>query len=141
MAMTRKKRRMALLGVGGALTLAAAGVMSFAFQDTIAFFDPPTEMLAKDRGPDQRQRVGGLVVENSVMTLDDGGKRFDITDNETDITVVFAGILPDLFREGQGIIAEGYLRNGVFEADEVLAKHDEKYMPAEVAEGMKGGGA
>lgn len=130
MAMTRKKRRMALIGVGAGLMTAAAVLVSVAFQDTIAFFVTPTEAAAAPRGPDERLRIGGIVVDG---TLEKGAvNTFRLTDYETDIEVRFEGVLPDLIKSGQGAVADGKIVNGVFVASEVLAKHDEKYMPAEI---------
>ena len=130
MAMTRKKRRMALIAVGGALMASAAALVSFAFQDSIAFFVTPTELAADPRGPNERLRIGGMVVEGS---LEKGALNvFRVTDFETEIEVRFEGVLPDLIKAGQGAVADGRVVNGVFIAEEVLAKHDEKYMPAEI---------
>jgi cytochrome c-type biogenesis protein CcmE len=130
MAMTRKKRRMMLIGVGAGLMTTAAVLVSVAFQDSIAFFVTPTELLAEPRGAEQRLRIGGMVVEGS---LTKGAMNvFRITDFETEIEVRFEGVLPDLIKAGQGAVADGRVVNGVFIAEEVLAKHDEKYMPAEI---------
>ena len=131
MAMTRKKRRMTLIGVGAVLMAAAAALVSVAFQDTIAFFVTPTELAAAEpRGPSERLRIGGMVVEGS---LEKGATNiFRVTDFETEIEIRFEGVLPDLIKEGQGAVADGRVVDGVFVAEEVLAKHDEKYMPAEI---------
>ena len=130
MAMTRKKRRMTLIGVGAVLMAAAAALVSVAFQDTIAFFVTPTELAAEPRGPSERLRIGGMVVEGS---LEKGATNiFRVTDFETEIEIRFEGVLPDLIKEGQGAVADGRVVDGVFVAEEVLAKHDEKYMPAEI---------
>ena len=130
MALTRKKRRMALIAAGGVLMAAATALVSFAFQDSIAFFVTPTELAAAPRGPEERLRVGGMVVEGS---LEKGALNvFRLTDFETEIEVRFEGVLPDLIKSGQGAVADGRVVDGVFIASEVLAKHDEKYMPAEI---------
>lgn len=130
MAMTRKSRRMTLIGAGAVLMAGAAALVSVAFKDSIAFFVTPTELAAAPRGPDERLRIGGMVVEG---TLEKGAvNRFRLTDFETEIDVVFEGVLPDLIKSGQGAVADGRLVDGVFVASEVLAKHDEKYMPAEI---------
>lgn len=135
MAMTRKKRRMTLIGVGAVLIAAAAALVSFAFQDAIAFFKTPTEIAADPPGADQRLRVGGMVVEG---TLVKGAiNTFRVTDFESELEVRFEGVLPDLIKEGQGAVADGRLIDGVFVAEEVLAKHDEKYMPAEIEDDMR----
>ena len=135
--MTRKKRRVVLIGIGAAFLASASVLVGVGMRDSIVFFFSPTEMVERAPGPEQRLRVGGLVVEGSVEKLDDGVVAFEVTDGAADQRIVFAGILPDLFREGQGIVAEGRLIQGVFEAEEVLAKHDEQYMPKEVAEALK----
>lgn len=137
MAMTRKSRRTLMLAAGGVMLAAATALATVAFRDSIVFFVPPTELLAKAPGPDTRLRVGGMVVEGSVVRGEGATVRFTVTDYESEVEIAFAGVLPDLFREGQGIVAEGYWRDGVFEAREVLAKHDEKYMPPDIAETLK----
>lgn len=137
MAMTRKKRRILLIAIGAFFLVSAATLVGVGMRDTIVFFFSPTEMLARDPGPDQRLRVGGLVEEGSVQRGQGETVRFSVTDGSTSMLISFSGVLPDLFREGQGIIAEGRLENGVFVADEVLAKHDETYMPREVADALK----
>ena len=139
--MKRKHRRLVLVGAGlGALGLAAGLVLS-ALDDTLVFFHDPSTVRERDFPPDQRLRIGGLVEENSVVRADDGlTVRFTVTDLAHSVPVTYSGILPDLFREGQGVVAEGYLKGGVFQADEVLAKHDETYMPREVADALKKSG-
>jgi cytochrome c-type biogenesis protein CcmE len=87
--------------------------------------------------PNARMRIGGLVLTGSVQRADERHVTFAITDNQTEVKVTYTGLLPDLFREGQGVVAEGQLINGVFRADSVLAKHDEKYMPREVTDSLK----
>ena len=132
----KKKRRLQMLGLGAVLLIGAASLFGFLAQDAIAFFKSPSELRAESHGPNQLLRVGGLVVEDS--THQEGAEnRFDLTDGGETVQVRFAGVLPDLFREGQGIIAQGYWRDGVFIAHEVLAKHDENYMPKEVAEALR----
>ena len=137
MAMTRKKRRIAALVAGGVLLASATALATVAFRDSMVFFKPPAELLAELPDPGQRLRVGGMVVEGTVIRGQGKTVRFTVTDYAADVEVAFDGVLPDLFREGQGIVAEGYLRDGVFVADEVLAKHDEKYMPKNVAESLQ----
>ena len=136
--MKRKHRRLnfvalALIALGAAVALVMA-----AFEENIVFFFSPTEISQKEVGPDQRLRLGGLVEEGSVTKAADGVTiEFNITDTVKTIPVSFKGILPDLFREGQGVVTEGRLVKGVFVADSVLAKHDENYMPPEVAQALK----
>ena len=139
--MKRKHRRLVFVGGGlGALGL-AAGLVLTALDDTLVFFHDPSTIKEREFSPEQRLRVGGLVEEDSVVRGDDGlTVRFTITDLAHTVPVTYSGILPDLFREGQGVVAEGYLKSGVFEADEVLAKHDENYMPREVADALKKSG-
>jgi cytochrome c-type biogenesis protein CcmE len=137
MAMTRKKQRIALLAAGAVMLTGATALAVVGFRDSIVFFAPPTELLAKAPGPDERMRVGGMVVEGSVVRGAGHEVSFKLTDYQTEVEVAFAGVLPDLFKEGQGAVAEGYLRDGKFVAREVLAKHDEKYMPRDVAETLK----
>ena len=137
--MTRKKRRLLAVVVGLTLLGAATALVLAAFNENLVFFYGPSELAAKKIGPDRRVRIGGLVEQQSLQRLAGGpGVRFRVTDGKTDITVVYDGVLPDLFREGQGVVAEGRLRaDGIFAAASVLAKHDEKYMPPEVADALK----
>jgi cytochrome c-type biogenesis protein CcmE len=135
--MTRRQRRLTLIGLAlGILGVAAALVLS-ALRDTIVFFHSPTEIAEKSIGPGTRIRIGGLVKEGSVRR--NGLEvRFDVTDGARSLPVVFSGVLPDLFREGQGVVAEGALESSqLFRADTVLAKHDENYMPREVVDALK----
>jgi cytochrome c-type biogenesis protein CcmE len=134
---TRKKRRMQMLVFGGVLLAASTALVSMAFRDTIVFFLSPTELVAEARSPEQRLRVGGLVQEGSLVRGQGEAVRFDVTDGNGTVTVAYVGVLPDLFREGQGVVAEGYWRGESFEAVEVLAKHDENYIPKEVADALK----
>lgn len=136
---SKKARRIQMLAFGGVLLAGAAGLFGFLAQDAIAFFKSPTELTAGNYRPDQLLRVGGLVVEGT-KTENGPQHLFEVTDGNGVVRVAFTGVLPDLFREGQGIVAEGYWRNGAFEATEVLAKHDENYMPREVADALKAQG-
>jgi cytochrome c-type biogenesis protein CcmE len=135
---TRRQRRLILIGSSlGVLALAAALVLS-ALKDTIVFFNSPTDVVEKQVAPGTRIRLGGLVKPGSLQRGDELAVRFEVTDGKSAIAVNYQGILPDLFREGQGVIAEGTLQpGGAFKADSVLAKHDEKYMPKEVADALK----
>ena len=140
--MSRKRRRLLAVVIGLSLLGAATAMVLAAFNENLVFFYGPSELAAKKIGPDRRIRIGGLVEQQSV-TREAGGHavRFRVTDGKTDIAVVFDGVLPDLFREGQGVVAEGRLRpDGVFAASNVLAKHDERYMPPEVADALKKAG-
>ena len=135
--MTRKRRRLyfvllGMLGLGTAMAL-----MLTAMEDNIVFFFSPSEMKERAVAPQQRLRVGGLVEQGSVIKTGET-VRFTVTDNVERLTIQYTGILPDLFREGQGIVAEGKMGSeGIFMASDVLAKHDENYMPPEVAEALK----
>lgn len=140
--MTRRGRRLVFVVALLACFGGATALVLRAFEDMIVFFYSPTELLAKADATRRTVRIGGLVVEGSLETYsrDDGAPtvRFDVTDLIHTVPVVYKGPLPDLFREGQGVVVQGRLGpEGVFAADEVLAKHDEKYMPREVADALK----
>ena len=140
--MTRKRRRMMLVLLGTLTLGAAAALVLSAFEDSVVFFYSPTDLAEKNPPPDRRLRIGGIVVEDSVARQADGlTVRFRVTDLNKTVQVAYTGILPDLFREGQGVVAEGRLdAGGVFRAEEVLAKHDETHMPPEVADALKRSG-
>jgi len=138
--MTPKRKRLwLLLGSLGVLGVATGLVLS-ALDDNLVFFYSPTQVAEKHVAPDRHFRLGGLVEAGSVKK--NGQEvRFTVTDTHKTLPVVYRGLLPDLFREGQGVVAEGALaKDGVFRADSVLAKHDERYMPPEVAEALKRSG-
>jgi cytochrome c-type biogenesis protein CcmE len=136
--MTRKQRRLSLIGAAlGVLALAVALVLG-ALKDSIVFFNSPTDVVEKHVKPGQRIRIGGLVKEGSVQRGNSLAVHFEVTDGRSTIPVAYQGLLPDLFREGQGVVAEGALDSaGTLRADSVLAKHDETYMPKEVADALK----
>ena len=140
--MRRKYKRLSFIGFGLVLLVIATALVLSAFEDNIVFFLSPTEIKHKIKNnklkPEQRMRVGGLVKTGTVTK--GATNRFEVTDLKNSIIVEYKGILPDLFREGQGIIAEGHYKNPIFIASEVLAKHDENYMPPEVAEALKRSG-
>ena len=139
--MTRKKRRLVLIGAAGAVLAFAVALVLVAMQNQIVFFYSPTDIAEKGPEPGTRLRLGGLVAEGSVERLEDGAVSFTVTDMANAVPVTFRGILPDLFREGQGIVADGVLTAaGGMTAETVLAKHDENYMPREVAEALKAQG-
>lgn len=141
--MTRKQRRTTFLATGFACFAVATVLVLFALEDKVTFFYSPSDLVAEPVSPDLRIRLGGLVVDGSVMKLSDGiTTTFVLTDGAAEVPVSFTGVLPDLFREGQGIIANGSFPDaaGPFVADEVLAKHDENYMPPEVADALKEAG-
>ena len=136
--MTRKQRRLALIGGAGLVLAVAVGLIMTALNDKIVFFRSPTEVVQMKLQPGARFRLGGLV-ENASVTKAEGQKvSFRVTDGNGTVTVRYVGLLPDLFKEGQGVVAEGALQqDGTFTADTVLAKHDENYMPREVADALK----
>ncbi|HET6520759.1 MAG TPA: cytochrome c maturation protein CcmE [Geminicoccaceae bacterium] len=135
----RKRQRLTLIAVAGLLLAGATGLVLTALSDSLAFFITPSQIAAGEYQPGQRFRLGGLVEAGSVLRdAADGRVRFGVTDEVNTVRVTYGGLLPDLFREGQGIIAEGTLGpDGTFVASEVLAKHDENYMPPEVAEALE----
>jgi len=138
MAMTRKQRRATFIGSGVAILAVAVGLILFVLEDTIVFFYTPSEIAEKGVTAGQRFRLGGLVAEGSVERNTGATVKFAVTDTIKTLPVVYTGVLPDLFREAQGVVAEGKLNaQGVFVADTVLAKHDENYMPKEVADSLK----
>ena len=136
--MTRKGRRLTLIASMLAVLGVAAGLVLFAMRDSIVFFYGPSELAEKALSPGTRLRIGGLVKDGSVVRGENKSITFVITDSNKEVRVAYTGQLPDLFREGQGVVAEGVLVGpGQFRADSVLAKHDEKYMPREVADALK----
>ena len=139
--MTRKQRRFTLIGAGVGILGLAVGLVLFSLRASIVFFNSPTDLVEKHLPPGTRIRLGGLVVAGSVVKSQNLNVRFEVTDGNKAIPVTYQGILPDLFREGQGVVAEGALDpGGTFKADSILAKHDETYMPKEVADALKRSG-
>jgi cytochrome c-type biogenesis protein CcmE len=138
----RKHRRLLFIGTGMVLLGVAVGLVLNAFEENLVFFYSPSEIADKVQSSQQRVRLGGLVEEGSVASAQGTMEvTFRVTDLNTSVPVVYSGILPDLFEEGQGVVCEGYYRaNGVFEAQSVLAKHDENYMPPEVSDVLKDSG-
>ncbi len=140
--MKRKTQRLTFVGLGLCILGVAAVLILTALEDNVTYFMSPSELAAPDDRlrAGQRVRLGGLVEDGSVAPGNGAEVTFRVTDLQSAIPVSYTGILPDLFREGQGVVAEGRLVGGVFVADEVLAKHDETYMPPEVAEALKKSG-
>jgi cytochrome c-type biogenesis protein CcmE len=135
---TRKQRRLTLIGSSLGVLALAAGLVLYAMSGSIVFFNSPTDVIEKKVQPGTRIRLGGLVKPGTVERGEQLSVRFEVTDGNQAIRVAYQGVLPDLFREGQGVIAEGAMQpGGTFKADSVLAKHDEKYMPREVADALK----
>ncbi|HEX9906603.1 MAG TPA: cytochrome c maturation protein CcmE [Propylenella sp.] len=139
--MTRKQHRLTTIGGSGVVLGIAAALVLVALREQIVFFYSPTEIAGKAIAAGSRVRLGGLVAEGSVSRQEDGSVSFAVTDTANTTAVTFRGILPDLFREGQGVVAEGVLAgDGSLAADSVLAKHDENYMPKEVVDALKAQG-
>jgi cytochrome c-type biogenesis protein CcmE len=139
--MTRKQRRGVLIGVCLGVLMVAVGLVLFALRDSIVFFHTPSDIAEKQLAPGERFRLGGLVAAGSVKRGEGAKVDFVVTDTLKEIPVRYEGVLPDLFREGQGVVAEGMLTpEGLFVADTVLAKHDETYMPPEVAKALEAKG-
>ena len=139
--MTRKRRRLVLIGASLGVLIVAAVLVLSALRDSIVFFNSPTDVAEKHISSGTRMRIGGLVKPGSIERGDNLLVRFAVTDGKTDIRVRYNGIVPDLFREGQGVVAEGKLESDrTLAADTVLAKHDERYMPREVVDALKKSG-
>ncbi len=139
--MTRKQRRGVLIGVGVGVLMVAVALVLFAMRDSIVFFHTPSDLAEKPIAVGQRFRLGGLVAADSVKRGQGTKVEFVVTDTLKTVPVVYEGVLPDLFKEGQGVVTEGRLTDGgTFVADSVLAKHDENYMPPEVAKALEAKG-
>jgi cytochrome c-type biogenesis protein CcmE len=139
--LTRKQRRLILIGSSLGVLAIAVGLVLSAMRSSIVFFQSPSDVIEHQLTLGTRIRIGGLVKAGSVERGDNLRIRFEVTDGKHDIPVLYQGIVPDLFREGQGVVAEGKLEpGGIFAADTVLAKHDERYMPKEVVDALKKSG-
>ncbi|MCJ8148164.1 MULTISPECIES: cytochrome c maturation protein CcmE [Shinella] len=139
--MTRKQKRLAVIGGGVAFLVAAVLLVMFAFSQSIAYFYVPGDLAKASVPPGTRIRLGGLVEDGTVKRGEGSTVTFTVTDTLSTVPVTYTGILPDLFREGQGVVAEGtFGADGLFIADTVLAKHDETYMPKDVADRLKAQG-
>ncbi len=132
----KKKRRIQLIVIGFVFMAVASTLIGYGFKDGIEFFRSPTQVIEQAPPSNETFRLGGLVVEGS-MVKDGSSVRFVVTDGGASVPVIFIGILPDLFSEGTGMIGTGKMVDGRFEAREILAKHDENYMPKEVADALK----
>ena len=136
--MTRRIRRLALIAVALTVIGAAAGIALYALRDNIVFFYSPSEVAEKVVQPGARLRVGGLVKADTLVKSSGQNVAFVVTDGAHELKVAYQGLLPDLFREGQGVVAEGVLETpGELRAETILAKHDERYMPREVVDALK----
>jgi cytochrome c-type biogenesis protein CcmE len=138
--MTRKQRRLILIGSGLAVLAVAVGLVLSALRQSIVFFNSPSEIARQQVSSAKRIRMGGLVKPGSIDRGADLRINFEVTDGMADVPVAYQGLVPDLFREGQGVVVEGRFANGLFTADSVLAKHDERYMPREVVDALKKSG-
>ncbi|MFC6445543.1 cytochrome c maturation protein CcmE [Shinella zoogloeoides] len=139
--MTRKQKRLAVIGGGIGFLVAAVLLVMFAFSQSIAYFYVPGDLAKANVAPGTRIRLGGLVESGTVKRGEGSTVTFTVTDTIANVPVTYTGILPDLFREGQGVVAEGaFGTDGLFVADTVLAKHDETYMPKDVADRLKAQG-
>ena len=136
--MTRRIRRLVLIASALAALGLALALVLLALRDNIVFFYGPSELVQKTLHEGQRLRIGGLVKQGSLVREGESTMRFAVTDTKQEVEVTYSGVLPDLFREGQGVVAEGTLgKDKIFHADSILAKHDERYMPREVADALQ----
>ena len=139
--MKPKNKRLSLIIATLTALAASVALILVAFEDNVVFFYSPSDLLKKRPGPSQKLRIGGLVKKDSIKREPGMTEvSFEVTDLNNSVPVVFNGILPDLFREEQGVVAEGRYREQLFYATQILAKHDEQYMPPEVAESLKKSG-
>lgn len=136
----KKQRRIQVIAVAALALALATGLIGYAMRDGINFFRAPSQVIAEPPGPTEVFRIGGLVEEGTLVRDEGETVRFSVTDGGASVPVVFSGLLPDLFAENQGMVGTGRYVNGVFEATEILAKHDEDYMPAEVVDALKAQG-
>ncbi|OZB20039.1 MAG: cytochrome c biogenesis protein CcmE [Rhodobacterales bacterium 34-62-10] len=133
----KKKRRIQIVALAAVALMISTGLIGYAMRDGINFFRAPSQIIAEPPGPNEVFRIGGLVEEGSIVRGQGEQIRFSVTDGGASIPVVYSGVLPDLFTENEGMVGTGRLVDGVFEASEILAKHDETYMPAEVIDALK----
>ncbi|MBS1301649.1 cytochrome c maturation protein CcmE [Loktanella sp. SALINAS62] len=136
----KKKRRIQVIGLSGVCIVAVLGILAVLPDDSFQFFRAPSEIMANPPAETELFRIGGLVEAGSLKRGDGTQVAFTVTDGGASIPVVYTGILPDLFEEGQGMVGQGRYINGRFEAVEILARHDEEYMPKEVVDAMKAQG-
>ena len=136
----KKQRRIQIIAVAIVALIGSTALIGYAMRDGINFFRAPSQIMAEPPGPDEVFRIGGLVEEGSLVRGEGKTVRFSVTDGGASVPVTFTGVLPDLFEENQGMVGTGSYVNGVFQATEILAKHDETYMPAEVVDALKAQG-
>src|SRR6056297_1332908 len=133
----KKQRRIQIIAVAVVALAASSAMIGYAFRDGINFFRPPSEVIAQPPGPDEVFRIGGLVEEGSLIRGQGETVLFRVTDGGASVPVAFTGVLPDLFGEGEGMVGTGRLVDGTFVATEILARHDETYMPKEVIDALQ----
>ncbi|WP_299962309.1 cytochrome c maturation protein CcmE [uncultured Roseobacter sp.] len=133
----KKQRRIQVIAVAAVALALSTALIGYAMRDGINFFRAPSQVLAEPPAPSEVFRIGGLVSEGSIVRGQGETVRFSVTDGGGVVPVTYTGVLPDLFEENQGMVGTGRYINGVFEASEILAKHDETYMPAEVVDALK----
>ncbi|UWR12888.1 cytochrome c maturation protein CcmE [Sulfitobacter mediterraneus] len=133
----KKQRRIQVIAVTVVALIAATALIGYALQDGINFFRSPSQVMEEPPVASEVFRIGGLVEDGSLVRGDGETVRFSVTDGGATVPVTFTGVLPDLFEENQGMVGTGRYINGVFEATEILAKHDETYMPKEVVDALK----
>jgi cytochrome c-type biogenesis protein CcmE len=133
----KKKRRIQIVALAAVALMISTALIGYAMRDGINFFRAPSQIAEDPPGPNEVFRIGGLVVEGSIVRGQGETIRFSVTDGGASIPVTYTGVLPDLFSENEGMVGTGRLVDGVFEASEILAKHDETYMPAEVIDALK----
>ncbi|WP_299725291.1 cytochrome c maturation protein CcmE [uncultured Tateyamaria sp.] len=133
----KKQRRIQIIALAAVALTVSTALIGYAMRDGINFFRAPSQIVAEPPAPSEVFRIGGLVAEGSLIRGQGESIRFEVTDGGASVPVVFTGVLPDLFEENQGMVGTGRYINGVFEASEILAKHDETYMPSEVVDALK----
>ena len=133
----KKQRRIQIIGVAVVALVLSTALIGYAMRDGINFFRAPSQVIADPPGPTEVFRIGGLVEEGSLVRVNGLTIRFSVTDGGAAVPVTYSGVLPDLFEENQGMVGTGRYINGTFEATEILAKHDETYMPREVVDALK----
>lgn len=136
----KKQRRIQIIALAAVILTISTVLIGYAMRDGINFFRAPSQIMAEPPGPTEVFRIGGLVAEGTLIRGQGESIHFEVTDGGASVPVVFTGVLPDLFSENEGMVGTGRYINGVFEASEILAKHDETYMPSEVVDALKAQG-
>jgi cytochrome c-type biogenesis protein CcmE len=133
----KKQRRIQVIALATVALILSTALIGYGMRDGINFFRSPSQVMAEPPAPNEVFRIGGLVEEGSIVRGQGSTVSFSVTDGGATVPVVYSGVLPDLFSENEGMVGTGRYVNGVFEASEILAKHDEEYMPAEVVDALK----